>query len=243
MVTAAEIHTDFKKSLDLNSFNNVSNPSIDLVDADALQCSLIKLGLSNSKTYKELSKNISNNDNIDNLNKDRELYSKISIKYTNYRLIGIKNILNLCEKYDLYLGLIDQFIGSIPYSNLQDLTKHKNEVSNSKEFTRLSPESAIDIAHYSSYGDIYYAIVAPRYMFKENLVEADRLILNIEKPKLKIKFEFQKPSFNLDPIVLAPLYNPRGYNNGIVYQIVTAWGEEAEDDNVINKIKITTNDN
>lgn len=240
MVTAAEIHADFKKSLDLNSFNNVSNPSINLVDADALQDNLIKLGLSNSKTYEELSENISNNNNIDGLNNDRELYNKISIKYTNYRLIGIKNILNLCEKYDLYLGTIDQFVGSIPYSNLQDLTKHKNEVSNSKEFACLSPESAIDI---SNYGDIYYAIVAPRYMFKENLVEANRLILNIEKPKLKIKFEFQKPSLNLDPIVLAPLYNPRGYNNGIMYQIVTAWGEEAEDDNVINKIKIVTNDN
>lgn len=240
MVTVAEIHADFKKSLDLNSFNNVSNPSINLVDADELQCSLIRLGLNNSKTYEELSKNVAINKDIDGLNKDRELYNKISIKYTNYRLIGIKNILNLCEKYDLYLGLAEQFIGSIPYSNLQDLNKHKDGVLNYKEFDGLSSTSAIDLVRYSKN---HYAIVAPRYMFKENLAEADRLILNIEKPKLKIKFEFQKPSFNLDPIVLAPLYNPRGYNNGIVYQIVTAWGEEAEDDNVINKIKIVTNDN
>jgi len=237
MVTAAEIHADFKKSLDLNSFNSVSNPSIDLVDANELQDNLIKLGLSNSKTYEELSENIGINKDIDGLNKDRELYNKISIKYTNYRLIGIKNILNLCEKYDLYLGLINQFIGSIPYSNLQDLNNHKNKVLNSKEFCRFASTSAIDI----KYDGVCYAIVAPRYMFKENLVEADRLILNVEKPKLK--FEFQKPSFNLDPIILAPLYNPRGYNNGIMYQIVTAWGEEAEDDNVINKIKIVTNDN
>lgn len=241
MTLTEQIHADFKRSLDLSSFNSINTPTIDLVDADQLQNTLIQLGLNNSKTYKDLSENISVNNNIENLNKDLELYNKIQIKHTDYRLIGIKNILSLCEKYDLYLGLMDQFVGTIPHSNLQDLKKHNDSVLNSKEFCRLSDKSAIEIGVYNSHNK--YAIVAPRYMFKENLIEVDRLILNIEKPKLKIKFEYHKPSLNLDPIILAPVYNPRGYENVIMYQIVTAWGEEAEDDNVINKIRITTNDN
>lgn len=53
-------------------------------------------------------------------------------------------------------------------------------------------------------------------------------------------FEFKtKISLVPDPIVLCPMY----IKGAIIFQIVTAWGVEADDDYVTNKVKVEVNNN
>lgn len=230
------------------------NTSLVPLDEDNLSSEynkLVDLGLKNSANAKIIKRQL---DNINYHNKAIVNAKKLLeyIKVIN-ELLGDSVILvstsafyELCHKYNLSIGCLEDYTGVVPAANLEELARIKYELSN--EYYKLHINEDIwrvtGVTNYSNYSDksiqksldatfgIFHVEMGWEIteIFKDqswaNHVVFDRTCVNrdcffIACPKSNLQEKTVIVSHAVDPIIFQ--YCPYGV---LIY---TMWGEEAED--------------
>lgn len=148
------------------------------------------------------------------------------------KIISKTDVIKICEKYGLLLGSLDRFCGHVPDKNMTEVMafRKSNPPKISYEISYCcfdTMEQAIkkqkELKGFFSkekpirerYRDGEYFICAPQNDFI--IDERDRVV--------------NREILTEDPIVLfRPIYSPTSF------VIVTAWGDEASDELVVNEI-------
>ena len=181
----------------------------------------------------------------ENVKREIDILMYFQSKYPQYKYIPESSVKKLCEKYGLIYGSVADYIGNIPDKNLHDIESFKisdadkaylrdkgswQSLISYEEMMRIRDQRQrsrmFDPAGLTSgsalFGDHTYTQVAPLEIAAppEDFNKDGKVV---EDHQLKNKVE--------DPIVLQPVF----YNNTKGYLIVTAWGDEAKDELVINQ--------
>lgn len=242
-VLVEEIHETFftevdKLLEDAKVFNSLDTDKQALLD----KCErLTKLGFSKSKEVQEATVEINrlNNLKIENEEKKKliDAINYFSQKYPLYKFITEESVKKICEKYGLIYGEISNYIGTIPDKNLKEIEDFK--ISEDDE------AYTVDSIFMTELGSINEEPVFMTFKNTQSINDTKYYRYSIEKSKLVIAapisdFDTKKMKIEnhqlikvpvQDPIVLKPvIYNEKKY-----FLIMSAWGEEASDENVVNQ--------
>ncbi len=230
----AAIHSDFRNALNASSFkvDDIPKNEEEIKTLNRLE----RLNLTSSETFKKLSKKVGIYDKERKENEFIKEVRAIETRYPEYRLIGLKKVFELCEKYNLYVGMIYDYIGTIPNKNILEYEKHIKTVVRGQQLRNINELFTENDCCYDTNS---YIIAAPRKDFDSNLTEIGHSLQYINKPKFSLQFNMEMPNLMPDPIIMFPLK----IDGVCLLQIVTAWGDEAEDDSVSNEIKTESNNN
>lgn len=219
---------------------------------------LVKLGLENSANAKILKKQL---DNINYYN-NTILKAQELLKYlkdvnnclgNSVILVNTSTFYELCRKYNLSIGLLQDFTGVIPAQNLNELMDISNKLHTDNNASRLHINyQTVRVNRISNYGggksDSYvkerleyyfnilqvhtYSLSDISLCHAENFTEekwADHVFVDYVTPD---NFFIACPKFNLKerPVIISKPIDP------IIFQycpfgvlIYTMWGDEAED--------------
>lgn len=156
-----------------------------------------------------------------------------------YKIITYSQVIRICEEYGLILAPGNLYTGEVPDKNLQDIKKYPKD--------KIQEQFATNTTNYffepdfrdepGGSGSTTFMICATLNEFhRENtmLVGRELIIDNSKRPKFQIN-KIEKRNKFKDPIVLYPLWSyPL---NEQVFHVVTAWGPEARDPEVVNEKK------
>lgn len=178
------------------------------------------------------------------------------IKYPKYKFITHDVAIKICEKYNLFIGHVRQYKGFVPEKNLKEIEEffaQKNELSYGYFDNSWSTEKEVDKSDFDRQEDriIMSSSIANQnpssllYQYNPRSYDSNRRSIRERKRDMKIAApikdmgtEGYKTKGRIlerevpDPVVLVPITK----NNLQFYCIVTAWGDEASDENVINEI-------
>jgi hypothetical protein len=235
-----KIHNEFKQALDSSSLK--INEIGDLTDVQKAHQRLYDIGLTNSETFKKFQKELDEKNIISASNSINKQITDIEALFPEYRLIGLKKLLEICKKYNLVVSGIENFTGIVPNKNLSEIEEHRAKIANKSAYISISTKyNNTDIDDLFS-SNIYptnkplYFIAAPQGDFKSGMTNIEGILYNKQKPGFKFN---TKITITPDPIVLSPV-NVKGV---VIFQIVTAWGIEADDDYANNKVKVEVSNN
>lgn len=215
--------------------------------------SLKKLGFENTKECVEAKAEIERLNNIKSENRNKEsLVSAIdyfSFKYPNYKFITEESVKKICAKYNLIYGDVKRYIGTVPDKNLKHMLDFKIQdddkcyVESIYGFgrTRETFISRATFEHYmepilnkdidQSLRDIFFADYSTGWSYKLAPLEIAAPLKDFNTQGMEVK-DFKLSKIEIpDPVVLQPVF----YNNQKHYLIVTAWGQEASDELVVNQ--------
>lgn len=243
-----EIHTSFLTEVDkllvlARDQKSLQTDKQSLIDKSKR---LKSLGFSQTEEIKEAQKEIDRLEALQKENNDkREIINAIEyfgIKYPCYKFITEDSVRKICEKYGLIYGEVTKYKGTVPDANLKQMEEFK--ISNddccctqSTRFRYGTPD--IKNISFSEMRrlEIYYS--SPSNLSSFSTHNFEKSPLEIVAPS--VDFDFQDSeleNFKLnkkikipDPIVLQPVF----YGTKKYYLIVTAWGDEASDENVVNE--------
>ena len=205
------------------------------------KCERLKaLGFNSSKEVKEAEVEIERLKDVSRINNYKNHVNRaikyFSVKYPSYKFITKKSIEKICNKYGLVYGNVDRYIGTIPDKNLEHIEKFK--ISDEDKCYYRTYDGWISGSKYEEISDL---ISLER--FKNNDVHTS---VYYSKYKGTLKIAAPKKDFNLtnseirdfkiesivkeDPVV----FHPVQFENKVFYLIVTAWGDEASDELVVN---------
>lgn len=235
-----QIHAEFKQALDSSSLK--VNEVGDLTDVQTAYQRLSDIGLDNSETFKKFQKELNEKNVISAANIMTKQIKDIETLFPEYRLIGLKKLLEICKKYNLVVSEIKNFTGIVPNKNLSEIEEHCVKINNSSDISISSRYRNTDIddlifSNFSPTNKPVYFIAAPQKDFKSGMTNIEGVLYDVKKPGFKFNTELRLTT--PDPIVLSPV-NVKG---AVIFQIVTAWGIEADDDYVNNKVKVEVNNN
>lgn len=215
---------------------------------------LKSLGFTATKTAIEAEEELKQKMAVETENNEKqELVDAInyfSQKYPLYKFITEESVKKICEKYGLVYGDVSLYTGTVPDKNLSQI----------ENFTVEDDDYAYCYTRYGSvWGSSSWRRGTKYFCSKKNLkkqlinqdVDDSEWIDSIKYSEYKAPFEIAAPvsDFNMedmevsdfkirekvveipDPVVLQPVM----YNNTKHYLIVTAWGDEAEDELVMNQ--------
>lgn len=240
-----QIHNEFYSEVnillnDANQFNEIENKKPELVDK---RNRLYNLGFRNTPEMLEAEKEIKRLDQLKEDNKNKsdliEAINYFSLNYPEYKFITEESVVNICNKYGLVYSTIDNFRGNVPFENLEQIEKFKikdkdwcyyetytSPVNWDERFNRILSfeQYKLDRTDYPTFGKYKYyknslEICAPLNQF--DITDLELQGKKLVKKQIKIK----------DPIVLCPVF----FKNVKHYLIVTAWGIESHDSEVINQ--------
>lgn len=200
-----------------------------------------------------------NKERLHNYEKNKQLSNNVNDVIGEYKtafplnkFIFLPQVLNICEKYDLKIAPIDLFNGDVPSKNIDDinqfltqLDKFSGNIMPRVDNTTMQPLSSMEINQYhnrynsrdnSSQLSKYY-ICAPLSDFDTDNKNIDMVGCEIYHTSIKKPhFKYIKPQRVVipDPIILKPVFT-KGVNI-LGFLIITAWGDEASDMNVVNEI-------
>ncbi len=231
-----KIHTDFYT--EVNNILNKCSVEIELTqEQDILSQKaqrMLKLGFSNTKEVQETINKIKPIHLQNQQNKElKEAIIYFQNKYPTYKFITEDSISKLCTKYNLVKGLANEYIGDIPETNLQHIENFKIKDEDCCYYKDHVVRDEYRHRDYINYQDfIYYQKMELRRPGFSILKEGFSIIAPQKDFDLKNKVIINNTINKVveDPIVVFPvLYNMKKY-----YLIVTAWGQEASDNLVIN---------
>lgn len=237
------IHRDFRKALSLEevAVAEIVMEKTDDVAAEKVN-RLLAIGFGNSKTTKEAQKKrILHRQADDQHAQELRQLEKLQASMPEYRLIGLNALLRLCEKYGLYIGHSSLYIHSIPEKNLAEIEKHRQTTFSGKNYSPFLGGYETISGIVKSFGTLHhvgnnnpqeYFVIAPRSYFQKDATCIGRTLESVPRPKLKMNIGF-RPFPTPDPIVVTPLCTSKV---GVVFQIATAWGKEADDSDVTTKV-------
>jgi hypothetical protein len=173
--------------------------------------------------YKEMEKSIKINNEIVDLQPKCQYYKN---KYPFYKLIDRYSIENLCEKYNLCLNVISEYIEEIPDKNLNEIIKAKKNID--KTDLILWDVKSVYIASSDRLAEIM--VIAPKNYFDRFRDEKINYVPKALRQNKKID----------DPIVLMPVKHNEKKKLDLreipkLYLILSAWGPEANDELVVNE--------
>ena len=247
-----EIHETFFTEVDkLFATAKVSN-SLD-TDKQALldKCKRLKaLGFTNTKEVKEAEIEIERLNKLQKENEEKqeliEAINFFSITYPTYKFITEDSVNKICQKYGLVYGEISRYLGTVPDKNL----KHIEQFNVHDKHECYYKETI----YYGGFGGIIsdgkkYITKDENEAIEEQYKKMDYRLMHRRVVNLKCPLEIAAPvkDFNMegmevknnkiqkieipDPIVLKPVI----FKDKKHYLIVTAWGEEASDEIVVNQ--------
>lgn len=168
-----------------------------------------------------------------------EAIMSFKIKYPNYKFISKEDVNKICKKYNLVLGTVNNFIGFVPDKNIQEINKffelHQTEKT---EFTHTYSHSINGVWHRQT-----------MYLTKKNCegLNGKKSDEHEQNTLLKICAPISDMKLNSDEEVKNHQISKKVYPDPVVlkgvahdnmvwgYLILTAWGDEASDELVINQ--------
>jgi hypothetical protein len=174
-----------------------------------------------------------------------EGYNHFRIKYPLHKIIFKETLEKVCQKYGLGYAAVRQFTGTIPQKNIDDMMRvkidsHDRAVLRYNSYSENKP-SELEIERSEkrlefSYSQDYYKRISgskdDKVVWSPLVIAAppDQFLDCVGKdPNGKMKFN---PMKNEDPIVMQPL----SYGDSDIYfLILTAWGPEASDPDIVNE--------
>jgi hypothetical protein len=252
-----EIHEDFYTEVDkLLAEAKVSN-SLDTTKQELLdKCERLKaLGFTKTKEMLDAEEEISRLKTLKLENEKKknliEAINYFNIRYPNYKFITEDSVKKICTKYNLIYGSIDRYVGTVPDINLKHIEEFKIIEDDECYFHTLMSNRS------SNYIKIKYESKKQHFERLKNNIENNKLQLELgsfsrnyyQEINKKCPLEIAAPikDFNMegmevkdlkiskieipDPVVLKPII----YKNQKCYLIVTAWGDEASDELVVNQ--------
>jgi hypothetical protein len=176
---------------------------------------------------------------LETLNDEKEVLTKaihyFSQKYPNYKFITDEAVKRICTKYGLGYATVDRYTGSVPQKNLEHMINFKISQMDKARYDQYRRYRPGDEGFNTYASRDYIGKICPLYICapeKDFKLERGE---SFENGRIKREI--------LDPVVLQPvrfLYEKRGphnFNNVHAfngYLIVTAWGPEASDPEVVN---------
>jgi hypothetical protein len=233
-MTVEQVHNDFMTAEDriLKDAKRILNsPQTNLASKGDR---VAKLGFTNSRPA-TISKNIA--DNLTASKERVELIAHYQHHYPLNKFITEDEVNRLCEKYDLFLADASRYKGDIPERNISEIERFK-----------LRKEDYMD--GLQDLGSVLWASMLDfRLDFNETTGEITRKLrkkTESEDTKVQRPFKIVAPlkdlnlsnsetkgrkieNYTPDPVVLQPVKGG--------YLIVTAWGDEASDEIVINPVQ------
>lgn len=158
-------------------------------------------------------------------------------RYPQCTFITRRNVLTLCKKYGLVFGATGQYIGNIPDRCLTEMGVFRVHVEDMPEWSEINSRLGlyVEIGAQTDWVDFEqdgwtqtpkihsrFGLIAPA---AEMLMDGSEWSVG-RKTTDEEKRAFEEAQRVKDPIVLQPV------NGG--YLIVTAWGDEANDELVVN---------
>lgn len=162
----------------------------------------------------------------------------LKLKFPLHKIITVNKAITICNKYNLKICRLDQFVGSIPQKNIQEINtfvkqymKYNVEYRYDSIFKKsVDKIISVDMLESAKKEEGYYTY-QPNLSFY--ICAPDELIVSDEKRSSVIKM-------SPDPVILAEwigyVEGDKNYQSGFrSYRIiVTAWGIEASDPSVVN---------
>lgn len=237
-----EIHESFYTEVDRLLADAKVAKSLDTNKQELIEkCGRLKrLGFTNTKEVKEAESEIKR---LDGLKKENESKKKLmdaihyfSFKYPNYKFITEESVKKICQKYGLVYGGISRYTGTVPDKNLAQMEQFKIDEDDSiylyKEVTLRATTLRQEYLNHHQYLDFNTrGFTSIREICDKCPLEiaAPAKDFNLEGMEVK---DFQISKIEIpDPVVLQPvIYEKQKY-----YLIVTAWGIEASDAEVVNE--------
>jgi hypothetical protein len=252
-----EIHETFYTEVDkllasAKVLKSLETTKQDLID----KCKRLRaLGFTNTKEVKEAELEIERLSNLEmeNLQKEKLIraINHFSFKYPNYKFITEESVKKICAKYNLIYSTIDRYIGTVPDKNLKHMEDFRIEEVDecwiSQSWSQIYSMLG-SFGHREKFCDIHK--IKERKEDQEKLQQHPMSQQSIERYfNRKCPLEIAAPlsDFNTeglevkdfklskieipDPIVLKPVI----FEGQKHYLIVTAWGLEASDQDVINE--------
>jgi len=146
--------------------------------------------------------------------------------YPIHKVINRTRVDQLCVKYKLIFGLIERYVGKIPNKNLEEIISFRKNHSPyhylSRKLGWLNSVIPSELATYTHIPVKNFNTVPKGRKYEER---GDYYIVAPEKDFLRGSSRGAN-----DPIVL---FEDSRFSN--VYVIVTAWGDEAKDEQVFNE--------
>jgi hypothetical protein len=221
---------------------------------------LEKNGFTKTEEYQILVNRMRDNDQQRDLYKAIE---NLSMKYPLHKFISTEQAEKICQKYNLVIGPTTIFKGFVPVKNLKDIEKFRNHLKEDDKYTYtevisgrrnqfgwienvevLSSKKSYDEQEEKDRTDkkIYGYYASYMQIQKNSFIRRDVSELLIAAPiadmntddydkdgswlkKKKIVYHYP------DPVILFPM----SYNGIKLYAVVTAWGDEASDEDVVNQ--------
>lgn len=224
-----------------NAFNNEGD--ILLSQAKKLLESLTIKDEAKSKQLKDLgfasTKEVSAMNSVELQKRQQQLVAdaimEAKVQYPTYRFITEESAERIAKKYGLVLGTVSQYKGFVPQKNLDEISRFFENHPQDKY-------SYYQTGGWNPYSMGSMEISKENYDFiKENRVSSHvfkaQTILNICAPVSDMNIEgHEVKGWKLvkmevpDPIVM----RKKSFNGVAGYIIITAWGDEASDPEVIN---------
>jgi len=183
---------------------------------------------------------------IDHINNQKKAEASacnyFSMKYPHYKFITEDSIKKICEKYNLVYSEVSNYIGDVPEKNLieiEEFSIKEEDVAFGELWNRT----------YSRVGSKKFHEDADKEQKQQWIDQAldpndiahpvwNKIPLHIAAPVKDFdtsgNVQIQDGRLTvtpLDPVVFQPVT----HDNGLFYLIMTAWGEEASDELVVNQ--------
>lgn len=240
--------------------NDMKTQKQDVIDkAERLK----KIGFQGTKEIKEAQEEIERLENKqkDNSQKQEiiEAINYFSVKYPHYKFITEASVKRICENHGLIYGTIDLYTGTVPDKNLKQLEEFqiKDEDKAYEEIDEFlssmgvrTNKTNIDYQQYlrtekrkkrlfpdeDVTGAQAELIMRCMELDRREYVQQAPLEIAASSKDFDLK-QMDTKEFKIinkpipDPVVLQPVM----YNENKYYLVVTAWGDEAEDSEVLNE--------
>ncbi len=226
-VIIAEIHESFDTASEklLNDAKAILSGSYDIDKGKRLK----EIGFVSAKKAVEATEIITQKEKNEYLAKQIEYYQ---LHYPNNKFITEGKVKEICQKYGLLCGEVKYYISDVPEKNLAEIESFKLREDDYLKITNFNQpyESGIIWGHHErgNWGWSFvqrpteekYHITLPAFTICASVKDFDTKNMRIEDG---YKLELNLP----DPIVLQPVKDG--------YLIVSKWGLEAEDKDLINE--------
>lgn len=254
-----EIHETFYTEVDRLLAEAKILKSTDTEYQDLLDKSehLKKLGFTNTQECKNAEAELQRLLIIKNENNDKQELSRaiayFNVAYPNNKFITEASVEKICNKYGLVYGPNDRYIGTVPDKNLKEMAAFQLKIEDTcyskrvwNSYTR-GVSTAIGYLGYPEFNILYTKKYYTKADSKSLYFDFDGFVsteikpcrLEIAAPIKDFNMEgmdqvrsklFVKP-LEYDPVVLQPVH----FGGKKYYLILTAWGEEASDELVVNQ--------
>lgn len=250
------IHKDFDTEVDrLLEYAKVQKPLQSIPEQLKKNVEgLRKAGFTSSKVVRDFEVEEEKRLSIKKENEEKqeliEVINYFSFKYPNYKFITEEGIKRICEKYGLVYASVDKYIGYIPQRNIDHILNFKIKEEDEayylieRRFRNIS-DKTVSVETFSEIENTRHRYEKRRESWnKYPTRHPDDIIYPsiIQKAPLYIAanikdFDANKVQvidYKLQDIPDPVVFHPVVYNRKEYFLIVTAWGDEASDELVVN---------